>query len=94
MARQEHLRGVNPAYFTCFNCELDLLKRTEVTEELYGDQSDYYCNRCGRRVQKNYQPVPPEHCTEAREIDLTQPMVCIVSVIVTEKMIEDGDIPF
>lgn len=94
MARQKHLRGLRPATFTCFNCELDLLRRTEVTEEFYGDTSDYYCNVCGNRVDKNYQPTPPEHCPEPREIDLTEPMVCIVSVIVTEKMIRDGDIPF
>lgn len=92
--RQKHLQGVRPAYFTCYNCELDLLKRTEVTEEFYGDQSDYFCNFCGAIVEKNYQPTLPEHCSEPREIDLTEPMVCIVSVVVTEKMIEDNDIPF
>ena len=94
MARQRQARGVRPAYFTCFNCEQYLLKRMEVTEEFYGDQSDYYCNQCGEIVNKNFQPTLPEHCTEPREIDLTEPMPCIVSVIVTEKMIEDNDIPF
>lgn len=95
MTRQT--RGIRPAYFTCFNCDQHLLKQTEVTEEFYGDQSDYFCNHCGRRVNKNDQPVIPPHCTEPREpriIDLTEPMVCIVSVVVTEKMLEDGDIPF
>ena len=94
MARKEHLRGLRPATFTCWKCEQYLLKRTEVTEEFYGDQSDYYCNQCCEIVSKNYQPAPPEHCTGPREIDLTEPMPCIVSVIVTEKMIEDNEIPF
>ena len=31
---------------------------------------------------------------EPREIDLTEPMPCIVSVKVTDEMIEDGNIPF
>lgn len=90
-------RGIRPVYFTCYNCEQDLLKRTEVTEEFYGDQSDYFCNQCGAIVQKNDQPVIPPHCPESREpriIDLTEPMICIVSVVVTEKMIEDNEIPF
>ena len=92
MARQEHLRGVRPAYFNCPNC--GLRKSSSITEELYGDQSFRYCNDCGAGVQKEYQPSLPEHCTEPREIDLTEPMPCIVSVRVTEKMIEDDDIPF
>ena len=94
MARQKQARGVRPATFTCWNCEQDLLKWTEVTEESYGEESAYYCNQCGRRVDKNFQPVLPEHCPEPREIDLTEPMVCIQSVIVTEKMIENDEIPF
>ena len=92
MPRQEHLRGVRPAYFNCWEC--GLLKKAEVTEELYGDQSFLYCNHCGDSAEKIYQPSLPEHCTEPREIDLTEPMPCIVSVIVTEKMIEDDEIPF
>lgn len=31
---------------------------------------------------------------EPREIDLTEPMPCIVSVKVTDEMLEDGEIPF
>ena len=92
MTRQT--RGIRPAYFTCFTCEQDLLKSTEVTEEFYGDQSDYYCNHCGRRVEKVDTPEYRQHCPEPREIDLMKPMVCIVSVIVTDEMIENGDIPF
>lgn len=94
MARQKHLRGIRPATFTCWKCEQYLLKRTEVTEEFYGDQSDFYCNQCGEIVSKNYQPSQPEHCPEPREIDLTKPMVCIQSVVVTEDMIESDEIPF
>ena len=92
MPRQKHLRGVRPAYFTCWKC--GTLKSSEITEELYGDQSDYYCNQCGEIVNKNYQPAPREFCPEPREIDLTEPMPCIVSVIVTEEMIENDEIPF
>ena len=90
MTRQA--RGKRPAYFTCWDC--GLRKNTEVTEETYGELSDYFCNHCGEIVSKIDAPVAPQHCPEPREIDLTEPMVCIVSVRITESMIENDDIPF
>ena len=47
--------------YECFNCETEL-EKDEVTEELYGDMSWTYCNRCGRkvtRIEPEYQPPPP-----------------------------------
>ena len=87
-----HARGIRPAYFTCWDC--GLRKNTEVTEETYGELSDHFCNHCGEIVSKIDAPVAPQHCPEPREIDLTEPMVCIVSVRITESMIENDEIPF
>ena len=93
--RTEKTRGKRPVYFHCINC--GLLKKHEVTEEFYGELHDYFCNQCSEVAEKMDTPPSPQHCPEPREpriIDLTKPMVCIVSVRVTEDMIENDDIPF
>ena len=88
--------GIRPAYFHCYKC--GVLKNTEVTEEYYGELHAYFCNHCGDFTEKIDTPQCPPHCphprSEPRIIDLTKPMVCIVSVRVTEEMEENGDIPF
>ena len=63
-------------------------KRCEVAEQEWLDDSE---------AQREYQEWLDEvnsKVPQPREIDLMQPMVCIVSVKVTDEMIENGTIPF
>ena len=56
------------------------IAKAEVTEAYSGDLSKTRCNRCDKGVP--------------RVIDLTQPMLCILSVCVTDAMIENDEIPY
>ena len=56
------------------------LTKAEVTEVHTGNLSKTRCNRCDVVVP--------------RVVDLTHPMPCIVSVRVTDDMIENDEIPY
>lgn len=66
----------------------EFAKRCKVTEQQWLDDPE---------AQREYQAWLDDvnaKVPQPREIDLTEPMVCIQSVVVTDEMIENDDIPF
>ena len=85
-------QGTRPIYYDCPNC--GLRKHADVTEKCYGELCDFFCSACGELVDRLECPPVQLECRSPRVIDLTEPMPCIVSVKVTDEMIENGTIPF
>ena len=66
---------------TCQGCDTYYPTGKDPTVMIFSGFSLVECSNCNKP-------------REPREIDLTEPMPCIVSVKVTEEMIENDDIPF
>ena len=89
---QRPKQGMRPVYYRCPKCGLQ--KHADITEEVYGEFCYLFCNDCGEKVEKVESPPALLECPHPRVIDLTEPMPCIISVKVTDEMIENGEIPF
>ena len=79
--------------FHCFRCE-KTVGAGQVTEDHYGDRSDYFCHGCGHTVNEIFTPKRLEHCPDPRETRITQSITLIVSEKVAGKPLEYPDIPF
>ena len=79
--------------FHCFRCE-KTLGTGQVSEDWYGDRSDYFCNGCGHDVNEIFTPKRLEHCPEQRETRCSQNITLIVSEKIAGIPFEYPEIPF